>query len=193
MEPITSSIGPLRPATTTEIQKAVAQADALEDWNKIFEFAQTIYGEQVYKATLEIDHNFDDGEEHRYLTMIYGYSKDGTKLPCDYTLPFWSERDYRDKSYRELVDIYTQQEIERLEKYYSRGGTLSEEQRAEARQEGIRQTLADIRPELSELDFSNREFFRDHPPLLRGETQITLYIRYRKIPSRVAVNTTPLP
>jgi hypothetical protein len=175
--PITSTIGTLRPATPEEILKAAQQTEALQDWQKIFDFAKQLYGEQVYQAELEIDRNFDDGEEHRYLVMIHAHDKEKNKLPFDFSLPFWHQEDYSGETFIKEIERSLPREIERIKEYRRKPGELSQEELDLAQQRAVRQVIGDYRPELSELDRWHNEFYIDRPPLSKGEKLITLYIQ----------------
>jgi hypothetical protein len=172
-----SAIGTLRQATPEEILKAAQQTNDLQDWQGVIDFAKSLYGEQVYKAELQIDHNFDDGEENRYLVMIHAYDKQDNRLPYDLSLPFWSQQYYTGKTLREEIEPATKSEIERIKQYRRKPGNLSEEELAQAREEAIRSIVHDDLPQLSELDFYANKFYVDRPPLPNGEKPLTLYIQ----------------
>src|SRR5712692_250951 len=163
--PISSTIGELRQATPEEILKAATQVNTLQDWQRALDFARSIYGDQVHMAKLVIDHNFDDGKENRYLVTIEGYDQQGNQLPYDFSLPFWSQEGYDERTLAQRVEHDMPYEIERIKKYRRKPGDLTEEELAQAREGAVRDVLHDSLPEIKDLDCTWNEFSVDRPPL----------------------------
>lgn len=68
-----------RPASAQEIRQAADELDALEDAQAAHDYALQLFGPTVARVKLVIDHNFDDGEETRYVQGgFYGASSPAT-------------------------------------------------------------------------------------------------------------------
>lgn len=68
-----------RPATAQEIQQAADELDAIRDTEAVLDYARAIFGPTVARVRLVIDHNFDDGEETRYVQGdFYGATRPST-------------------------------------------------------------------------------------------------------------------
>lgn len=83
-----STIERYRPATHAEIQQAASEIEAYEDWEQAYDYAAHLFGPTVAKVKLNVDHNFDDGEESRYIAQGHrksekhqGWDSDDNELP----------------------------------------------------------------------------------------------------------------
>lgn len=69
-----------RPATQEEIQQAGREVEDAEDWQAARDYALRLFGPTVARVKLVIDHNFDDGEESRYVKGDFY----GSRNPASY-------------------------------------------------------------------------------------------------------------
>jgi len=154
-----------RLATKREIKQAAEIVEALEDYEGVFNFAVSIYGESVVKVNLQLDHNFDDGEEHRYIVWIEGYDKYQGKLKPDLSLPFWQQRNYTGNTYEQDVKKSLQQEIQQWKGKRKKYST-EEYEKAYDRLliEACRDVICDDLPDIHELDFYHTEYIRSDRP-----------------------------
>lgn len=80
-----------REATQQEIARAGQEANFLEDWKTAKSYADAVYGPTVARIQFVVDHNFDDGEENRYISSDdehTAWDGNGNQLPA---IGQWSE------------------------------------------------------------------------------------------------------
>jgi hypothetical protein len=157
-----------RIATLNEMQKAVAQRERFVDWTNVFAFAKKFYGEDVYKAVLEISRTYEP-EQDWYLRMIHGYDQAGKKLMPNFDLPIWQSEYRPGITYKEALDAKEREVILHRSQIKSSVKDLPT-----AQEQALYETIDEALPSLYKVD-SDQVFIHDDP-LLNGEQSIILYV-----------------